>query len=134
VGDDGGNAGPGQALPHSPRADGALRLDKWLWQARFFKTRARAAQVVSEGRLRVNAQRVTKPARMVVCGDTLTFPQGTRIRVVRVTALPLRRGPATEAALCYANLSPPPPPRDLGSPAAAGPRPTKKDRRNLPDS
>ena len=110
-----------------------LRLDKWLWQARFFKTRALAAKLVSEGKVRVNAARVSKPARTVAPGDTLTFPQGRAIRVVRITALPVRRGPAPEARRCYEDLSPPAPERDPAAPVPGGPRPTKKDRRNLPD-
>jgi ribosome-associated heat shock protein Hsp15 len=89
---------------------------------------------VSDGKLRVNAQRISKPGRMISPGDTLTFAQGGRIRVVRVMALPVRRGPAPEAASCYEDLSPPEPRRDPSAPTRSGPRPTKKDRRNLPDS
>ncbi|MEE4119962.1 MAG: RNA-binding S4 domain-containing protein [Paracoccaceae bacterium] len=114
-------------------SEGSLRLDKWLWQARFFKTRALAAKLVAEGKVRVNARRVSKPSRAIVPGDTLTFPQGRAIRVVRIVALPVRRGPAREAQACYDDLSPPAPSPDLGAPKAGGPRPTKKDRRNLPD-
>ncbi len=118
---------------HAPLEEGSLRLDKWLWQARFFKTRALAARLVSEGKVRVNTQRVSKPARMVGPGDTLTFPQGRAIRVVRIVALPVRRGPATEAQACYDDLSPPSPAPDPTAPRPGGKRPTKKDRRNLPD-
>jgi ribosome-associated heat shock protein Hsp15 len=129
--------------PFAPRRDGTERLDKWLWQARFFKTRSLAARLVSEGKIRVNAQRVSKPARAVGPGDTLTFPQGRAIRVVRITALPVRRGPAPEAQACYDDLSPPEEAHPgapegagqgpAGGGARRGPRPTKKDRRNLPD-
>ena len=129
--------GPGReeafSGPHAPLRDGSLRLDKWLWQARFFKTRALAARLVSDGKVRVNAQRVSKPARTVAPGDTLTFPQGRAIRVVRIVALPVRRGPATEARACYDDLSPPPPAPDPTAPRPGGKRPTKKDRRNLPE-
>jgi ribosome-associated heat shock protein Hsp15 len=90
-----------------------MRLDKWLWQARFFKTRALAAGVVSAGKLRLNAERTDKPARAVGPGDVLTFPQGARVRVVRVVALGTRRGPAAEAAALYDDLDP-----------AAGPAPS----------
>ena len=79
----------------------ALRLDKWLWQTRFFKTRTLAAEVVSKGKVRVNGRRVTKPATTVRVGDVLTFAQGDRVRVIRVTGLPERRGPAPEAAGHY---------------------------------
>jgi len=119
--------------PHAPLSEGSLRLDKWLWQARFFRTRALAAKLVAEGKVRVNARRVSKPSRAVAPGDTLTFPQGRAVRVVRIVALPVRRGPAPEAQACYHDLSPPVPSPDPAAPKAGGPRPTKKDRRNLPD-
>ena len=85
---------------------GRQRVDKWLWQARFFKTRALAAKLVAGGHVRVNGQRTDKPHRAIAPGDVLTFPQGHAVRVVRVEALPDRRGPATEARLLYADLAP----------------------------
>ena len=87
----------------------SIRLDKWLWHARFFKTRSLAARAVAEGRVRLNAERVEKPAQSVGPGDALTFPQGNRIRVVRVRALGTRRGPAPEAQALYEDLTPPDP-------------------------
>jgi ribosome-associated heat shock protein Hsp15 len=87
-----------------PAAAPKLRLDKWLWQARFFKSRTLAAEVIAEGHVRVNGTRVSRPGRDVCEGDTLTFPQGSRIRVVRIAALGLRRGPATEARTLYIDL------------------------------
>lgn len=81
-----------------------MRIDKWLWQARFFKTRTLAASVVEAGHLRLNGMHVAKPAHAVAVGDTLTFAQGSRIRVIRVTCLSLRRGPATEAQALYCDL------------------------------
>ncbi len=81
-----------------------VRLDKWLWHARFFKTRGWAADEVSAGHVRVNGIKVSKPARAVGEGDTLTFPQGARIRVVRVTATAVRRGSANEAQALYIDL------------------------------
>ncbi|PWE33732.1 RNA-binding protein S4 [Maritimibacter sp. 55A14] len=108
-----------------------LRIDKWLWQARFFKTRSLAARVVSAGKLRVNGTRVTKPSATVGPGDTLTFPQARRIRVVRVLALGERRGPAPEAQALYDDLTPP----EESVPGAPRPegkgRPTKKERRKF---
>jgi ribosome-associated heat shock protein Hsp15 len=87
-----------------PTAAPKLRLDKWLWQARFFKTRSLAAALISSGHVRVNGTPVSRPGRDVTPGDVLTFPQGTRIRVVRITGLGLRRGPATEAQELYTDL------------------------------
>ena len=87
-----------------PASEG-LRLDKWLWQARFFKTRALAAQLVGKGRLRINQAIVTKPHHRIRPGDVLTFPQGHVVRVVRVVDLGRRRGPASEAQTLYEDLS-----------------------------
>ncbi len=84
-----------------------MRLDKWLWQARFFRTRALAARLVAAGKVRVNARRVSKAASPVRVGDGLTFPQGDTVRVVRVLALGARRGPAAEAQALYRDLAPP---------------------------
>lgn len=82
------------------------RVDKWLFCARFFKTRALAASVVSKGHLRINGQKVAKPAHVVGPGDVLTFPQARVIRVIRVEAPAERRGPASEARGLYTDLEP----------------------------
>jgi ribosome-associated heat shock protein Hsp15 len=84
---------------------GTIRLDKWLWQARFFKSRGLAARSIGEGRVRVNAVRVTKPASVVRVGDGLTFVQGGSVRVLRIVALGTRRGPAPEAQALYEDLA-----------------------------
>ena len=84
----------------------AVRLDKWLWYARFFKTRALASKAISNGRFRLNGDLMSKPHRQANCGQVLTFSQGARIRVVRIKALGLRRGPAKEAALLFDDLAP----------------------------
>jgi len=97
-------AGPG-AKP-VPAARPKLRLDKWLWQARFFKGRSAAADMISEGGLRLNSQHCMKPGHTVTDGDVLTFAQGNRIRVIRVLNLGIRRGPATEAQALYEDLAP----------------------------
>jgi ribosome-associated heat shock protein Hsp15 len=80
-----------------------MRLDKWLAQARFFKGRELASDMVAEGHLRLNGQHCTKPAHGVQAGDVLTFPQGDRIRVIRILSLGTRRGPAPEAQTLYAD-------------------------------
>jgi ribosome-associated heat shock protein Hsp15 len=89
-----------------PAAAQKLRLDKWLWQARFFKSRSLAAEVIEAGHVRVNGTRISRPGRDVGEGDTLTFPQGNRIRLVRILSLGQRRGPATEAQALYRDLEP----------------------------
>ncbi|MBO9472529.1 RNA-binding S4 domain-containing protein [Shimia sp. R10_1] len=108
-----------------------LRVDKWLWQARFFKTRSLSAKLVTGGHLRVNGQKIGKASHGVTIGDVLTFPQARRVRVIKVAALGERRGPATEAQTLYEDLTPEekPVPRAPGSDGKG--RPTKKDRRNL---
>ncbi|AWD23099.1 RNA-binding S4 domain-containing protein [Fuscovulum blasticum] len=95
-------AGPG-AKDTSFAAD-RLRLDKWLWQARFFKSRTLAAEAISAGHVRVNGSRITRPGRDVTPGDTLTFAAGGRIRVVCILALGARRGPASEAQALFLDL------------------------------
>lgn len=120
-------------------AEGALRLDKWLWQARFFKSRGLASKLCATGRLRLSGKVVTKAHQPVRPGDVLTFPLGPHIRVIRVVALGTRRGPAHEARTLYEDLDPPVPRRtadDAATPVVpqrepgAG-RPTKRDRRAL---
>ena len=90
-----------------------MRLDKWLWHARFFKTRTLAAQVAAAGKVRVNARRTSKPSAAICPGDVLTFVAGGRVRVIRVAALGLRRGPAAQARSLYEDL-------DHGGNSAAG--------------
>ncbi|MBM7066594.1 RNA-binding S4 domain-containing protein [Actibacterium sp. 188UL27-1] len=117
-------------------ADAAIRIDKWLWHARFFKTRSLATKLVTEGKVRVNGTKISKPARNVSPGDTLTFAQGKVIRLIRITAIGARRGPAPEAQGLYEDLDPPTP-GDTKDAAPSSPqfegkgRPTKRDRRTL---
>ncbi|HBQ35607.1 MAG TPA: RNA-binding protein S4 [Rhodobacteraceae bacterium] len=105
------------------------RVDKWLWHARFFKTRGLASKLVSGGHLRLNGNRIAKASATVVAGDTLTFPQANRIRVIQIKALGSRRGPAPEAQALYLDLTP----IEEAAPAKAQierkGRPSKKDRR-----
>jgi ribosome-associated heat shock protein Hsp15 len=83
-------------------SEDALRLDKFLWCARFFKTRTLAADMCAAGRIRVNGQVTEKAHYTVRPGDVLTVPQGGRVHVIRVLSIPARRGPAQEARACYA--------------------------------
>lgn len=92
-----------------PEPPPSLRLDKWLWQARFCKTRSLAARLVADGKVRVNSQRVTKPATAIRIGDGIVLVLGGQIRAVRVAALGSRRGPATEARGLYLDLDAPAP-------------------------
>lgn len=111
------------------------RLDKWLWFARFFKTRSLATRACASARLRVNTVPTSKAHHAVRIGDVLTFPAGPYIRVVRILALGERRGPASEARRLYEDLDPPrpqaPPAPGLALRDPGSGRPTKAERRAL---
>lgn len=77
-----------------------VRLDRWLWAARFFKTRHLASEAVKGGKVRVNGSRA-KPAKTVAIGDELEIRRGAYTWAVRIDALSDRRGPATQAARLY---------------------------------
>ncbi|KLK91986.1 RNA-binding protein S4 [Microvirga vignae] len=81
------------------------RLDKWLWFARFAKTRTLAAKLVTSGFVRVNGQRTDNAAKAVAVGDVVTIALARTTLVVRVEGLGERRGPAPEARLLYADLN-----------------------------
>ena len=85
--------------PHTPQT-ASLRLDKWLWAARFYKTRSLAADEVDKGRISVNGQ-VAKPSRELKAGDTLLIRQGSVQRTVVVCGVSALRGPASVAQLLY---------------------------------
>ncbi|WP_119301563.1 RNA-binding S4 domain-containing protein [Dongia deserti] len=118
---------------------GSLRLDKWLWFARFVKTRSLATKLVIDGRMRVNGVPTQKAHYAIKVGDVLTFPLGPHIRVIKVVALGSRRGPATEAQSLYEDLDPPRPPvaqqatdaRSFEQREAGAGRPTKRDGRKI---
>lgn len=80
--------------------DGRLRLDKWLWAARFYKTRSLAAEAITGGKVTIRGVRV-KPARPLQVGDELAIRLGPYEHVIRVRALSGRRGPAVVAATLY---------------------------------
>lgn len=118
----------------------SLRIDKWLWAARFYKTRSLATEEVAKHRVQVNGQDV-KPAREIKPGDTLQLRQGQTQRTVVVKAISAQRGPAPVAQLLYEEtpdslqartqaaeqrrLSPEP------AQSIEQGRPTKRDRRQL---
>lgn len=109
----------------------SIRLDKWLWHARFFKSRGLAAGLVKSGRCRVDGVPVSKPSRSIAPGVVLTFPKEDEIRVVKVLGCGERRGPAPEAQALYEDLTPAREPRVDPIEQRVGGRPTKKDRREL---
>ncbi|MCH6163701.1 RNA-binding S4 domain-containing protein [Streptomyces marispadix] len=113
---------------------GTVRVDVWIWSVRLTKTRSAAATACRAGHVRVNGERV-KPAHPVRPGDQVRVRQAGRERVVVVSRVIRKRVGAPVAVECYADHSPPPPPREAVAPAGrrdrgAG-RPTKRDRREM---
>ena len=85
---------------------GKIRIDKWLWHARFCKTRSLAAKLC-EGGIRIDGALVAKPGATVRPGQVLTFALGRHVRVIELVAIGERRGPAEEARALYRDLAPP---------------------------
>lgn len=83
----------------------ALRIDKFLWFARIVKTRAQAQDLAEKGRLRLAGRVVDKAHAPVRVGDVLSFARRGQVRVLKVEALPTRRGPASEARVLYSELT-----------------------------
>ena len=117
-----------------------LRLDKWLWYARFFKTRSLATKFISSGKLRIDGQIVNKPHRQTQIGHVLTFVLVEHARVIKIVDFGGRRGPAPEAQTLYEDLAPLPPRNqkddselrrlDFESRERGTGRPTKRERRD----
>ena len=110
------------------------RIDKWLWHARFARTRTAAQRVVRSGRLRVNRAREVSPSRLVKIGDVLTLSRADGVSVISVLAIRDRRGPAVEARGLYQlAFTPIETAREKRSIGVAAPpsRPGKRDRRLL---
>lgn len=117
-----------------------MRLDKWLWAARFFKTRQLAAEAVSGGKVHLNGQR-TKPGRDVRVGSRLRIHRGSLEWDIEVQQLPPKRRPASEAVTFYTETEESRRKREqaietqralrAAMPAAPGGRPTKRDRRMI---
>ena len=112
-----------------------LRIDKWLWYTRFFKSRTMATKFCNSGKVRINEIVIKKGHHALRVGDVITFSKGPHIRIISVMALGNRRGPALEAQTLYEDLNPPQPTVKsnwLFKPASREPgsgRPTKRDRR-----
>ena len=120
-------------------AHGRLRIDKWLWAARFYKTRSLAARAVEAGRVKLNGGHA-KPGKGVRPGDRLEVRSGELVWAIEVRALTLKRGPAAEATLLYAESDESRARREhmlvmrRAGPRPAhhvGGRPTKRDRRMI---
>ena len=90
-----------------------MRIDNLLWFLRFASTRKDAHDWVLEGHIRLNGRRIEKPGQAIRPGDVLTLPLRSRVQVIEITTLPLRRGPAAEVQSCYRVLD-----ERLGNPIA----------------
>jgi ribosome-associated heat shock protein Hsp15 len=94
--------------PLPSHAHDTIRLDKWLWQARFFRSRSAAARAIAGTPFRIDGRPTDKAHALVAPGMVLTFALGPRVRVVRIVAAGTRRGPASEARTLYEDVDPPP--------------------------
>jgi ribosome-associated heat shock protein Hsp15 len=117
-----------------PAGPAAARVDSWIWSVRLAKSRSAASTACKGGHVKVNGVRV-KPAHLVRPGDEVRVRQGDRDRIVIVAKIITKRVGPPIAAGCYVDNSPPPPPREMTTPAGlrdrgAG-RPTKRDRRSI---
>lgn len=92
-------------MAEAPQDSARIRLDKWLVHARLFKTRTLAAGRISGGGVRVNGQPCRKPGRAIGPGDEVVISHRGHVRALRVLAPGMRRGPASEAAELYENLT-----------------------------
>ena len=90
----------------APQAPGTQRIDKWLWFARIIKSRTAAAQLVADGKVRVNRTKAVKPSQTVRVGDVLTVTIRGRVDIFKVLAPGERRGPPNEARKLYDVLTP----------------------------
>jgi len=122
-----------------------VRIDKWLWSVRVFKTRTLATHACNAGRVKIQGNSI-KPSRKVNIGETITIRKGPLTIIYKVTALIEKRVSATLAAACFIDQSPPPPPKPkIGKNDSAffefpvayrergTGRPTKRDRRKIDD-
>lgn len=129
---------PGAHATATTEQGGKVRLDKWLWYARVYKSRSIAQTEIKAGKIRVNSVKTGTPSRTVVPGDVMTITKPRQVLILKMVACGVRRGPASEAQQLYEDLTPPPPkPKDVLRPVkqaardeGAG-RPTKKERREI---
>lgn len=99
-------AGPNALEAHALMTNAAIRLDLFLWFVRLAKTRGLAQAAAEAGHMRIDGRVVDRAHAAVRIGNVLSFPLHGRVRIVRVTALPARRGGVEDALLCYEDLSP----------------------------
>ncbi len=114
------------------------RIDKWLWHARFFKTRSIAQKQVATGKIRVDREKISSPSRKVSAGNVLTITRERDIKIIEILGIADRRGPFSQAQLLYNDMSPPKPEkqkqeqtRESMSRIQSEGRPTKHQRKQI---
>ena len=114
------------------------RIDKWLWHARFFKTRSLAQKQVVTGKIRVDREKISSPSRKILIGNVLTITRERDIKIIEVLGIADKRGPYSQAQLLYNDMSPPKPEkqkqeqtRDSMSRIQSEGRPTKHQRKQI---
>lgn len=114
------------------------RIDKWLWHARFFKTRSLAQKQITSGKIRVDKDKISSASRLVKPGNVLTITLERDIRIIEIVDIGERRGPFSEAQLLYNDLSPPKPEKKKEEDKAqymsrieSSGRPTKHQRKKI---
>ena len=85
------------------------RIDKWLWHARFYKTRSIAQKQVATGKIRVDREKISSPSRKVSAGNVLTITRDRDVKIIEILGIADKRGPYSEAQLLYNDMSPPKP-------------------------
>lgn len=118
------------------KADPSQRIDRWLWHARFARTRSLAQKLVRAGSVRVNRLRVTSPSHRLRCGNVLTIALHGKVRIIKVEDFSEKRGPFSQALLLYSDLSPIESQQPANRPLSGNdglqrnPRPDRKARRD----
>lgn len=119
------------------------RIDQWLWFARIAKSRTLAQALIGRGKVRINRVRIEKTSHVVKSDDVVTISLGPNVRILKIVAFGMRRGPASEASRLYLELTPSPEATKSSSAGAEGNRapqavrergsgrPTKRDRRAI---
>ena len=114
------------------------RIDKWLWHARFFKTRSLSQKQITTGKIRVDREKISNPSRKITIGNVLTITREREIKIIEIIAIADKRGPYSEARLLYNDLSPPKPEKqkqeqttEALSRIKSDGRPTKHQRKQI---
>jgi len=114
------------------------RIDKWLWHARFFKTRSIAQKQVATGKIRVDREKISSPSRKVSAGNVLTITRERDIKIIEILGIADKRGSYSVAQLLYKDMSPPKPEkqkqeqtRESMSRIVSEGRPTKHQRKKI---